>query len=291
MPQIIMELPRLKPRPTDSHKGTFGRVLVLAGSRGMAGACVLAASACLRAGAGLVRVGVPKEIQPIVAAGNPCYTTTPLPQDDHGMFAGSAIDEWLALAEGNDVVALGPGLGRSHDLSILVPLFLRHCDKPIVLDADGLVACSGPSPFPAHAGPVIITPHPGEFARLLGVERFAPEQRQDLVVRFAQEHGLVVVLKGSGTIVTDGDRVYVNHTGNPGMATGGTGDVLTGIIAALCGQGLAPFEAAQLGVHVHGLAGDQARDAVGEICLIATDVVAHLPAAFRSLTSPSREQS
>src|SRR6266545_2099671 len=206
--EVITELPSLPPRPADSNKGTFGRVLVVAGSRGMSGAAVLCGSAALRGGAGLVSVAAPEEVLPVVAAGNSCYLTAPL-------------------------------------------------------------------------APVVLTPHPGEFARLVGLEVPAVQaRRRELAVRFAAEHGVVLVLKGHGTVVSDGRRVFVNATGNAGMATGGTGDVLTGLVAALLAQGLEPFAAAQLGVYLHGLAGDLARDAVGEVALIATDLVTYLPQAF-----------
>ncbi len=154
---------------------------------------------------------------------------------------------------------------------------------PLVLDADGLYALEQQTDhLRSRPAPSILTPHPGEFARLLGTDTTTVQsQRQDLAVRFAAEHSVVLVLKGHGTIVTDGRRVYHNTTGNPGMATGGTGDVLTGLIAALLGQGLEPFAAAQLGVHLHGLAGDLARDEVGEVSLIASDLLDYLPRTFR----------
>jgi NAD(P)H-hydrate epimerase len=183
------------------------------------------------------------------------------------------------------VVALGPGLGRSQELTTLVTTVLAQARVPLVLDADGLNALEHHSAeLRRHAGPVVITPHPGEFARLAGCQvADVQARRQERAARFAAEHGVIVILKGYGTVVTDGRRVYVNTTGNPGMATGGTGDVLTGLIAALLGQGLEPFAAAQLGVHVHGLAGDLARDELGEVSLIASDLVEFLPHAFRNL--------
>jgi ADP-dependent NAD(P)H-hydrate dehydratase len=281
--ELVMQLPTLPPRPADSNKGTFGRVLVISGSRGMSGASILCGSAALRAGAGLVRVAVPMEIMPIVAGGNPCYMTAPLPQDEQGRFAGSAEAELLALAQANNVVAMGPGLGRSPTITALVSAVLSQVRGPMVLDADGLNALHTDR-LRGRAGPLVMTPHPGEFSRLTGLDiPTIQSRRQELAARFAAEHGVVLVLKGQGTVVTDGRRVFVNTTGNPGMATAGSGDVLTGVIAALLAQRLDPFAAAQLGVHVHGLAGDLARDAGGEVGLIASDLVGYLPQAIRRL--------
>jgi ADP-dependent NAD(P)H-hydrate dehydratase len=278
----VATLPALAPRPADSNKGTFGRVLVVAGSRGMTGAAVLCGSAALRGGAGLVRVAVPAGVLPIVAAGNPCYITVPLPDDDEGRLATAAAEELVRLANDNTVVALGPGLGQSPALTFVVSAVLARSRTPLVLDADGLNVLAGRADrLRGKAGPLIITPHPGEFARLAGVDiPTVQANRRDLAARFAAEHGLIVVLKGHGTIVSDGRRVYRNSTGNPGMATAGSGDVLTGLIAALLGQGLEPFDAAQLGVWLHGRAGDLACEELGQAPLIASDLLQFLPRAF-----------
>ena len=281
--EIITTLPALPPRPSDSNKGQFGRILIVAGSRGMSGAAILCSSAALRAGAGLVKAAVPAEILPIVAAGNPCCMTAALPQDADGRLASMALSTLLTLSETQDVLAIGPGLDRSAELSALVIELMDTIAKPMVLDADGLNAFVGlADKLQAKESPRIITPHPGEFARLLQIDtKTVQANRRELAVEFAAKQNLIVVLKGQGTIVTDGRRVYQNTTGNPGMATGGTGDVLTGIIAALLGQHLAPFEAAQLGVYLHGLAGDLARDQIGEVSLNATDLLDFLPPAIR----------
>jgi ADP-dependent NAD(P)H-hydrate dehydratase len=285
--ETVSALPVLPPRASDSNKGNFGRILIIAGSRGMSGAAILCSSAALRAGAGLVRVAVPAEILPTVAGGNPCYTTAGLPQDADGRLTAAARTELFALEPAQDVFAVGPGLQRSADLTTLLAELVANIPKPMVIDADGLNAFVGRTQdLRSAAGPRVITPHPGEFARLLGMEIKAVQaQRQELASAFARVHGIIVVLKGQGTIVTDGRRLYQNITGNPGMATGGTGDVLTGIIAALIGQHLAPFEAAQLGVYLHGLAGDMARDQIGAVSLIATDLLDFLPAAIRQRQS------
>lgn len=283
--ELVTRLPVLPARPADSNKGTFGRVLVVAGSRGMSGAAVLCASAVLRGGAGLVFVAVPADILPIVAAANPCYLTVPLPHDEQGRLTVAAREELLAQCRSQDVIAFGPGLGRGAAITELALAVLTECQTPLVLDADGLNAMQGHvAALKNRSGPLILTPHPGEFARLLGTDiANVQAHRQELAVRFASEHGVILVLKGHGTIVTDGRRVYTNTTGNPGMATGGTGDILTGLIAALLGQKMEPFAAAQLGVHLHGLAGDLARDELGEVSLIASDLLEYLPSVFRSL--------
>ncbi len=282
--EIVTKLPVLPSRPADSNKGTYGRILVLAGSRGMSGAAVLSGSAALRGGAGLVRVAVPASVLPIVAGANACYLTAGMPEDEHGLFAGQAEGELLDLAQANDVIAMGPGLGRSVAITQLVLAVLDKTKAPLVLDADGLNAVQHCTDrLKGRQAPLILTPHPGEFARLLGTTVAKVQaQRQELAIRFAADHSLVLLLKGDGTVVTDGKKVYINTTGNPGMATGGTGDVLTGLIAALLGQKLEPFAAAQLGAHVHGLAGDLARDELGEVCLIASDLLNYLAPAFRN---------
>jgi NAD(P)H-hydrate epimerase len=279
----VTEVPHLALRPLDANKGTFGRVLIVAGSRGMSGAAVLSASAALRGGAGLVRLAVPEGILTIVASANPCYTTAPLPQDSHGRLSTAALPELVELVQGNTAAAIGPGLGQSDDVRELLVQILDRSTTPLILDADALNVLAGRlGVLRRHQGPIVITPHPGEFARLLGCDiPTVQARRQELAAEFARTHGVIVVLKGHGTIVTDGRRVYVNTTGNPGMATGGTGDVLSGLIAALLGQKLDGFAAAQLGVYLHGRAGDLARARIGEVSLIATDLLDFLPRAFQ----------
>jgi NAD(P)H-hydrate epimerase len=284
----IVELPRLPRRAPDGHKGTYGKVLVVAGSRTMSGAAVLCGRAALRGGAGLVQVACPADVQPVVAAGNPCYTTFPIRQHADGAFSEGAADEVVELGRAATVLAVGPGLGRAPDVAALVRELLAELPQlPAVTDADALNVLS---PFGDESrgrpAPLVLTPHPGEFARLTG--RSAPEtprERQEQAVGFAARFGVVVVLKGAGTVVTDGARVYVNPTGNPGMATGGAGDVLTGLTAALIGQRLPAFDAAVLGAWVHGRAGDLAAATLGQTGLTATDLIDHLPTAFRELES------
>ena len=284
---LVTKLPRLRPRAADSNKGTYGKVLVVAGSRGMSGAAILAGTAALRSGAGLVQVAVPEVIADIVASGQPCYMAAALPSDANGRLSCKAAQEIALLRKSADVVVVGPGLGQNDDIAGLVRGIVTSDAHPVVIDADALNAIAATTGFFA-AGPygdIVMTPHPGEFARLTKLDTKAVQsQRRELAIRYAREHGVVLVLKGAGTIVTDGRRVYINTTGNPGMATGGTGDVLSGILGALIAQGLDMFDAAVLGVHVHGLAGDFARDHVGEVSLIATDLLVYLPEAFRAVS-------
>ncbi len=281
-PVRVVEVPSLPPRSLDANKGTFGRVLIVAGSRGMSGAAVLCATAALRGGAGLVRAAVPESILSLVAAANPCYTTAPLPQDERGRLGTAALPDLLELFRSHSVAVVGPGLGQSGELADAVTAVVERTTTPLVLDADALNGLVGRlGALRKHRGPIVITPHPGEFARLLGCDiPTVQASRRESATEFARLHGAVVVLKGHGTIVTDGQRVYINETGNPGMATGGTGDVLGGLIGALLAQGMEPFAASQLGVYLHGLAGDLAIARIGEVSLIATDLLDELPQAF-----------
>ena len=280
----VEAIPRLAPRARDSHKGSFGTVLVVAGSRGMAGAAALCGASALRSGAGLVRVATSAEVQAVVASFEPSYMTYPLLCDDEGLIDFPRVRTSLEkLIETASVIAVGPGLGQSPGILELVRFLITEVNKPLVLDADALNVLTGHLDLLAsHAGPLIITPHPGEFARLSG--KTVAEVQSDRInlaaTMAAASESLIVVLKGKGTIVTDGRGYYVNTTGNPGMATGGTGDILTGVIAAMLAQKLPAFQAAELGVFIHGLAGDIARDHHGEVGMIAGDVVDALPDAF-----------
>ena len=262
----VLDIPRLPARRSDSHKGEYGRVLVVAGSRGFSGAAVLCGQGALRGGAGLVTVVCPRDVQDVVAAGNPCYMTADLP--DHALQLPPA-----------DIIAIGPGLGRTASVTGLVRELITGFLGPLVIDADALAAFV-PSPS-LRTVPAVITPHPGEFARLVNMSVAEVQaQRELLAVAYAREQGVVMLLKGNGTIVTDGVRLYINDTGNPGMATGGCGDILTGLIAALLGQRLPPFEAAVLGAWAHGRAGDLAAAQFGQISMTAVDLLDHLPAAL-----------
>ena len=279
-------LPQLPPRNPDSHKGDFGRALLIGGSTGMAGAIGLAGMAAMRAGAGLVKLAVAEPSLPIVAGYEPGYMTAPLLADEQGRLSARSRDAIIELCAAATAVGLGPGLGRSRDLTSLVGWLYKHIEKPLVVDADGLNALAEqPQSLAKPGGPRILTPHPGEFARLTGGQIPQPHEREQLAQQFAARCGVVVVLKGRGTVVTDGQRVSVNTTGNPGMATGGTGDVLTGVITALLCQSLGPYEAARLGVYLHGLAGDLAAEALGQVGMIARDLIDYLPRAIRAAYS------
>jgi NAD(P)H-hydrate epimerase len=285
--QIIETVPRIPPRPADGHKGTFGRVLVIAGSRGMTGAAVLCGSAALRGGAGLVQMAVPGEVLPTVAVGNPCYLTSPFPQDMRGRLSAAAADDLADVAATwSDVVAVGPGLGLSDAIPRLMAALFQRANKPLVVDADGLNALARlpAEEWRVRRHPAVLTPHPGEFGRLAEQPADAVrDRREELALRYATDRQVILVLKGHRTIVTDGTRLYRNGTGNPGMATGGTGDVLTGLIAALIGQKLDPFDAAVVGVWAHGRAGDLAAEDLGQTALIATDVLDYLSVAMKEV--------
>ncbi|MDY3556336.1 NAD(P)H-hydrate dehydratase [Gemmata sp. JC717] len=287
MTQAIRDLPRLPRRDATGHKGTYGKVLVVAGSRGMSGAAVLCGRAALRGGAGLVQVACPQNVQDVVAAAHPAYTTHGIRQHADGTFGDGAAEEVLALASAADAVVIGPGLGRAEPTVRFVLRLLEDLTAPVVLDADGLFAVSPfGDQFARRTVPLVLTPHPGEFARLTGKPVPATDaEREEQATAFADTFGGVILLKGAGTVVTDGTRVYRNATGNPGMGTGGTGDVLAGVIAALIGQGLKAFDAAVLGAWVHGRAGDLGAEALGQTALTAPDLLDHLPAAFKELES------
>ncbi|HHT9154217.1 MAG TPA: NAD(P)H-hydrate dehydratase, partial [Candidatus Tripitaka sp. YC43] len=301
----IIKLPALPIRKADVHKGDYGRVLVLAGSVGMAGAACMCSEAVLRGGAGLVTLGIPESLYPIAASRvSLAVMTRPLPETRQKTLSYKARWAINELAQGFDVLALGPGLSRNPDTQELVLWILENIPLPMVVDADALNAVSTrPSVLNKVQRDCIVTPHPGEMARLLGgstagVWASADEVQRDrrgAVEEFLKRYpALTLVLKGHKTLVADSQRLFINTTGNPGMATAGTGDVLTGLIAGLLapyliGTGLAqglktpavlpPFEAAQLGVYLHGLAGDLAAAEKGEISLIATDVLDKLPEA------------
>ena len=281
----ITEIPLPPDRPVDSHKGTFGKVLVVGGSVGFSGAPSLAAMGCLRGGAGLVRVAVPESVQPVVASLDGCYTTIGL-SDINGKMDSAAVSEIALHLADNDVVAFGPGAGDGRGVRDTA-MSLVECDGlKLVIDADGLNALSklsGPGGWvDKKKAQCILTPHPGEMKRLWNSVFRAPmpEDRAECAAQFAKETGTIVVLKGAGTVVTDGDSFYINETGNSGMATAGSGDVLTGVIAALIGQGMTMLDAAVLGVHLHGLAGDIVAYHMGPYSLIATDIIDALGEAF-----------
>lgn len=278
----------LEPRDPDAHKGEFGRVLIVAGSMGKSGAAHLAAMAALRSGAGLVTVATPRSVQPILAAMAPEYMTIGLPEDASGQVTAAAVDRVLEVA--TDVIALGPGLGTGDEVRAFVQGVVARAGVPIVLDADGLNAFAG-----EHAArltgrdghDIIITPHPGEMGRLMGLSTEQVQKDRVAAARtFAEQHQLHVVLKGHRTLIAAPEgTVAINMTGNPGMATGGTGDVLTGVIAGWFGQLLDAEGAARLGVYLHGHAGDLAMADLGEVALTASDLLTYLGDAVLELSA------
>ena len=270
-------------RKVDGHKGTFGRLLIVGGCVGYTGAPALTAAAAVRSGCGLVTLGVPKEIWPVEAA--KCNSAMPFPlSDKNGMLSHKALQEILKRLEQCDVLALGPGLGCSDEVTRLVCELLRRTEKPVVLDADGINALEGHiDVLDGRRGrTTILTPHDGEFARLGG--RQASEDRLDAARNFAKTHGCVLVLKGHNTATAaPTGNVLVNTTGNSGMAKGGSGDVLTGVIASLLCQGATPVQAAGCGVWLHGRAGDLAAKRLTEYGMSPSDLVEQLPSAFRDI--------
>ena len=249
----VTSVPLLPSRQAGSHKGDFGRVLIVGGSRGMIGAVALATKAALRGGAGLVTFAAPQTVQLTIAGLCPCATSLPLSCDDDGQLSRESLREMTAAAEACDVLAIGPGMGVGGVQQDMVSAAIQlQNDKPLILDADGLNNLAKIVDWPAMLQrPAVLTPHPGEFARLTGLSvADIQADRQGSAVAAARRWNdatpadaeLVCVLKGAATIVTDGQRVFVNETGNPGMATGGSGDVLTGLIAALVAQGMSPLD-------------------------------------------------
>ena len=283
----------MPPRPLSSHKGSYGRVLVVAGSTGMTGAAALASEAALRAGAGLVTLATPKHLNPILEGLLPEVMTLPLPETDTGSLAVSATSTILEFAEKTkSILAIGPGLSQHPETVSFVHHLIREnrehgLDLRMVIDADGLNALAQDrETLSLLNSEVVLTPHPGEMARLTNTA--VPTLEKDrirTVQQFASEHGVTLVFKGAPTVTgTPNGNLWVNSTGNPGMATGGMGDVLTGIIAGLMAQGISSENAAALGVYLHGLAGDITAETSGMHGLIASDVLKTVPQAISSLT-------
>ena len=281
---------QISPRPDEVHKGDYGRVLVVGGAVGTTGAAVLAAMGALRSGAGLVTVGIPRVCQGGVAAHVPDYMTLGLADTEAGTVHPAAAQAVASTRA--DVIALGPGLGQSADVSAFVEQVLEVTDVPLVLDADGLNALGDGWLRRPVSRPLVITPHPGEMARLIGASvEDVQADRLGVARRLAADAGIFVVLKGARTVVaTPYGRVWINVTGNPGMATGGTGDVLTGVIAAWIAQTGDLETACALGVYLHGAAGDLAADEQGEVGMIASDLLLALGPAAVGLTVGSEPE-
>lgn len=265
----------LPPRAADTHKGDYGRVLLVCGSRGLTGAAALAARACLRTGAGLISLGVPASVYSILAVKLDEVMVFPLPEDDAGRLDASSLPELLPRLAACDACLIGCGLGRSQGVNDVVHGLLRASRVPLVVDADGINALSGHIDVLREAAcPVVLTPHDGEFVRLGGDpagERFAA------AMELSRQTGAVILRKGYRTIVTDGAECWMNTTGNPGMATGGSGDALAGILLALLGFGLPPLKAAAAAAWLHGAAGDLAAAEIGQYGMTPSDLIARIP--------------
>ena len=269
--QVLQILPD---REETAHKGDFGKILLLCGSVGYTGAAYLAAMGALRSGGGLVFLGVPQSIYAIEAIKLNEAIVFPLPERD-GKLCEESIPEILDRLPKMDAVLIGPGLSQSEGVFSVVKTVLEHADCPVVVDADGInVLSSHKDILRDRTNPTVLTPHTGEFARLGGS---VTEGRQTAAEKMAQELGCIVLLKGKGTVVTDGTTTYINPTGNPGMAVGGSGDVLSGILTSLLGQGIEPLEATACGAYLHGAAGDLCAKELGQYGMLPTDMLNVLP--------------
>lgn len=279
--QVEVAPAKILPRAFDAHKGDFGRVLAVGGSSEMAGAIGLTSMAAMKSGAGLVRAIVPREIQSTVAGWSPCLMTVGVDSKNGQIGNGNELDiahhlQWA------DAIAVGPGMGRSVELDHWVSKVYRDTEESMVVDADALNALAEANVgLESHAGPRVLTPHLGEFRKLAGSNATDRQELETQANKMAANASLVIVLKGNQTYVTNGLLEYRNGSGNPGMATAGSGDVLTGVIAALLGQGMSAFDAAVTGVFLHGKAGDLATESVGEASAIATDTLKNLSVAFK----------
>lgn len=273
-------------RPDDSNKGTLGSLLCICGSYGMAGAAIMAGKAALRCGIGLLKIAVPKSIYPVCATNILESVYYPLEEISNGIISSKNTDFLLEMCEKSSAVVIGCGLSVCDDTKNLVQSVITNCEKPLVIDADALnCICNKPEILKNLKAPAIITPHPGEMARLLhSTPKTVNSNRENTAIDFAKKFGVVTVLKGAGTIIASPDgEVYINHTGNSGMATGGSGDVLSGIIGSLLAQGASPINAAAAGVFLHGTIGDLAAEKLGKISMLPTDMIDMIPKAYLKL--------
>ena len=274
----------LKKRPKNSHKGDFGHVFILAGSKGLTGAAALCSNAALRSGAGLVTLGIPVSLNSIMSRKLTEVMTLSLAETKDKTLSLKAEQMILKKANSSDVAVIGPGLSQNTETRKLIRKLVVKIKKPMILDADALNAISKKTEILKKIKTkYIVTPHPGEMARLTNKSlNYIKNNRLVVAKKFSHDYNAVVVLKGAGTIVAEpGGKYYVNTTGNPGMATAGSGDVLAGIIAGFLGQGLGEFDAARTGVYAHGLAGDLAAEDKGETGLIAGDILEKIPYAIK----------
>lgn len=273
-------------RPDDSNKGTLGSLLCICGSYGMAGAAIMAGKAALKSGIGLLKIAVPKSIYPVCATNILESVYYPLEETSNGVISCKNTDFLLEMCEKSSAVVIGCGLSVCDDTKNLVQSVITNCKEPLVIDADALnCICNKPEILKNLKAPAIITPHPGEMARLLhSTPKTVNSNRENTAIDFAKKFGVVTVLKGAGTIIASPEgEVYINHTGNSGMATGGSGDVLSGIIGSLLAQGASPINAAAAGVFLHGTIGDLAAEKLGKISMLPTDMIDMIPTAYLKL--------
>jgi NAD(P)H-hydrate epimerase len=283
---VKKHLSKIPPRKQDTHKGDFGHAFILAGSAGMTGAAYLASQAALLAGSGIVTCGIPASLNAIMEVKLTEAMTLPLPETKSASFSLAAEKEILDFSKKIDVVAIGPGLSRHKETQELVRNLLKRINKPVVLDADGVIALKGHCDIlEKRSEPTVLTPHPGEMAYLIGKDKGEIQKnREKTASDFAKKHEAILVLKGRQTVVANSrGETYINKTGNSGMSTAGVGDVLTGMISSFVGQGINPYSAAAIGAYLHGMAGDIAAEEKGQFSLIASDLLDKLPQAIKQV--------
>lgn len=286
-PTNLDQLPPLPERTPECHKGECGRVLVIAGSAGMTGAGAMASISSLRAGAGVVLWAIPRSLNSVAEAISLEVMSLPIPDTPAGAPSMEAREILVEAARETDCVVIGPGLPVAGDTGELMRLLIPEIYPPLIIDGGAFAAIATDFMIiRKRQSPTIITPHPGEMSRITG--KTIPEvqeKRADFASKYAKVSGAIVALKGHNTVVANGTEVYVNETGNPGMSTAGSGDVLSGVIAGLVAQGMAPFDAAKLGVFLHGLAGDIAMQDIGMHGVIASDIMERIPSAYKSYSA------
>ncbi|MBN1445365.1 MAG: NAD(P)H-hydrate dehydratase [Candidatus Omnitrophica bacterium] len=270
-------------RQKDTHKGDYGHLFILGGSPGLTGAVCLAGNAAMRSGCGLATIGIPASLNAIIEIKMTEAMSLPLPETASGRFSANAAGPALEFINGKaDAVLIGPGISTLEETAEFVKKIVEHAEKPLIIDADAITIVSGAKLLlKKRRGAVILTPHPGEMSRLTGLAVKEIQKRREKTAReFADKHDVIVILKGYRTVITDGKNTCMNLTGNPGMATAGSGDVLAGIAGSFLAQGYGAFESAKYAAYIHGLAGDIAAKETGETPLIASDIIEKLPSAF-----------
>ncbi|MBQ8860554.1 MAG: NAD(P)H-hydrate dehydratase [Ruminococcus sp.] len=274
---------KLPLRPEDANKGSMGTLLNISGSYSMAGACILSSLAALKSGVGLLKIALPQSIYPIVASSVFEAVYIPVKDSNDGTIDNNSLDYLLENAKKSTALLLGCGLKLCAETIELVKDYVRACTTPMLIDADGINALSmNIDVLKEVTADVVLTPHPKEMSRLSGLSvEYIQNNRVEVAESFAKKYGVTLVLKGKDTVITNGENTFLNPTGNSGMAKGGSGDVLSGIIASLMSQGVSPIDSACVGVYIHGLAGDLAAQDLSKISMLPSDIVGHLPQAFK----------